>query len=150
LGWPLAKRELAWLKENKAFKQSFLREGPLAILWVEGMEYLNAPMKNHAIPAKPERDTCLDHLMRQMSLVRDNGTLCRWTRENRNGPGVSLSENRLSADVQIIKIRKLRPGSIERSSDLGLWKDCAKAVKKCLPNQEKSLGGSGGLHFAQP
>jgi atypical dual specificity phosphatase len=117
---PLSLREVNWLKNKKGIRAILsVKEGPLAKLWVEGIEYLNVPVKNHFPPTLGELRTCVDFVVAQSAAKRKVAVHCQ-AGKGRTGTVLAAYLVRvygLQARDAIARIRKLRRGSIERGQE---------------------------------
>jgi atypical dual specificity phosphatase len=138
---PLTKREVDWLKERKGVQAILsVREGPLVKLWVEGLEYLNVPVKNHAIPTQSELNTCVEFLMKQVAAGKKTDVHCA-AGKGRTGTVLAcylIRKYGLSSEEAIQKIRNLRPGSIERKQEISVH-DFAKSIINQDPAKKDKL-----------
>jgi atypical dual specificity phosphatase len=126
---PLTKTEVNWLKEKKGIQAILsVRKGPLAKLWVEGLEYLNVSVKNHAVPTLAELKTCVDYIMKQVNARKKCDVHCAAGR-GRTGTVLACYFCRrygLSAIDAIAKIRQMRPGSIEKQQEKSVFEYVAQ------------------------
>lgn len=117
---PLSRREVDWLREKKGIKAILsVREGPLVKAWVEGVSYLNVPVKNHYPPTLEQLRSCVEFILLQISLERKTDVHCA---AGRGRTGTVLAaylcrRHGLSAEEAMRQVRAMRPGSIERSQE---------------------------------
>jgi atypical dual specificity phosphatase len=145
---PLTRREGDWLRNKQGIGAILsVREGPLVKLWVEGIEYLNVPIKNHAVPTVPELVACIDFIMGQVSSGKRCAVHCAMGR-GRTGTVIACYFCRryaLSAEEAIFKVRKLRPGSIERKQGKAVFDYCNKIREIPKSSREPSPTSKGKL-----
>lgn len=129
---PLSRKEVDWLKDKREIKAILsVREGPLVKTWVEGVSYLNIPVKNHYPPTLEQLRSCVDFIFLQISLSRKTDVHCA-AGKGRTGTVLAsylCKRYDMSADEAILKVREKRPGSIERSQ-ISVIHEYAELLKK--------------------
>jgi intein/homing endonuclease len=74
---PLRKREVDWLREKKQIEAILsVREGPLVAGWVEGLHYLNIPVRNHFPPTIEQLNKCVNFIIKETSLGKKTAVHC--------------------------------------------------------------------------
>jgi protein-tyrosine phosphatase len=120
----LSKREVNWLRnEMKIDAILSMREAHLAKGWLDEIEYLNVPIKNHAVPTLDQLTGCVDYLLKQVS--QGHMTVVH-SSLGRGRTGTILASyicTRYSMDPvdSIQKIRAMRPGSVEKKQELAIF-----------------------------
>jgi atypical dual specificity phosphatase len=135
---PLSLREVDWLREKRDIKAILsVREGPLVKTWVEGVSYLNVPVKNHFPPTLEQLDSCVEFILLQISLERKTAVHCAAGR-GRTGTVLAAylcKRHGLSAEEAINQIRSKRHGSIERSQE-GVIGEYYRSLRRSAVNLE--------------
>jgi hypothetical protein len=74
---PLRKREVDWLKEKKKIGAILsVREVPLLAGWVEGLDYLNVPVRNHSPPTLEQLNKCVNFIISETSSGKNTDVHC--------------------------------------------------------------------------
>ncbi len=140
---PLSLKEVNWLRNAKGIQAILsVKEGPLSSGWVEGVQYLNVIVKNHAIPTIEQLITCVDFLISQVSSGHKTSVHCA-AGKGRTGTVLAAylcKRYDLNPDAAIGKIRSMRPGSIEKKQEAAIYAYFEERRKS------KKVAGSGSLH----
>ena len=113
---PSSKREVDWIIKSGVSAILSLTEFPLNSSWVEGLEYMHVPMRDHAIPTLDQLSQAVTFLVTQT--VRKNKVLVHCL-AGKGRTGTVLAAylcqryNLAPADA-IASLRLKRPGSVER------------------------------------
>jgi atypical dual specificity phosphatase len=126
---PLRKKEVDWLRREKGIGAILsVREGPLVAGWVEGLHYLNVPVRNHYPPTLEQLEDCVNFIVKETDSGRKTSVHCA---AGRGRTGTVLAaylcyRRGLGAEEAIREIRAKRRGSIERSQEKVIREYCAK------------------------
>jgi atypical dual specificity phosphatase len=129
---PLRKKEVDWLRRKKGIGSILsVREGPLIAGWVEGLNYLNVPVRNHYSPTLEQLKQCVEFIITQTSSGLKTTVHCA---AGRGRTGTVLAaylcyKYGLDADESIHRVREKRHGSIERKQERVIH-DYFDALKK--------------------
>ena len=128
---PLRKREGDWLREKKDIGAILsVREGPLVAGWIEGLRYLNVPVRNHFSPTLEQLNKCVNFLISETSAGKKTTVHCA-AGLGRTGTVLAAYlcyKYRLTGDQAISKIRSMRHGSIEKKQE-GVIHDYCREIK---------------------
>jgi len=135
---PMRKKETNWLKEKKGIGAILsVRETPLVAGWVEGLQYLNVPVRNHESPTLEQLKECVNFLVTESESGRKTVVHCA-AGQGRTGTVLAsylcLKYN-LSANEAITKIRALRRGSVEKNQEKVIFEYCDDLKKSEKQNK---------------
>ncbi|MCL4518813.1 MAG: dual specificity protein phosphatase family protein, partial [Thaumarchaeota archaeon] len=108
---PVSKREVIWIKRNGISAILSLTETPLNSDWVVGFEYMNIPMKDHAIPTLDQLTRAVRFLLLQ---TQKNNRVLVHCLAGKGRTGTVLAaylcqRYDLSPDESIARLRSNRP-----------------------------------------
>lgn len=129
---PLTRREVDWLRNEKGIQAILsVKEGPLEKGWIEGLEYLNVPVKNHEAPTLEQLNGCVDYLMKQVSLQHKTDVHCMAGLGRTGTVLAAYLCKRYSTNPKdaIAKIRAMRPRSIEKKQEAVIYTYCEELKK---------------------
>jgi atypical dual specificity phosphatase len=128
----LQKREVDWLREKKNIGAILsVREEPLVAGWVEGLHYLNVPLRNHFPPTPEQLDKCVEFVINEIAIGKKTNVHCA-AGSGRTGTVLAAylcKKYGYSAEDAIRKVRDKRPGSIERKQEQPII-DYAKGLEQ--------------------
>jgi atypical dual specificity phosphatase len=133
---PLTKREVDWMREKKNIEAILsVREGPLVAAWVEGLHYLNVPVRNHFPPTLDQLNKCVNFIVNEIAAKKKVTVHCA---AGRGRTGTVLAaylcyKYGLSAEEAIMRVRSKRRGSIERRQEAVIHDYCREI--KDLPKR---------------
>ena len=117
---PLRKKEVDWLRNKKGIGAILsVREAPLTSGWVEGLRYLNVPVRNHLAPTLEQMNECVNFIMNETAAGKKTTVHCA-AGLGRTGTvlaGYLCLKHGMTADEAIKQIRTKRHGSVERGQE---------------------------------
>jgi atypical dual specificity phosphatase len=128
---PMQKKEIEWLKQKGVAAILSVTEDPLLTGWVDGIPYLNVPMKNHSSPTPNQLKASVNFLISETSAGRKTNVHCA-AGSGRTGTVLAAYLCRkygLGAEEAIGRVRQKRRGSIERKQE-GAVRNYAEGLKQ--------------------
>jgi atypical dual specificity phosphatase len=117
---PLRKKEVDWLREKKGIGAILsVREGPLQAGWVEGLRYLNVPVRNHFPPTLDQLKNCVNFIMIETESGKKTTVHCA-AGMGRTGTVLAAYlcyKYGLNSQEAITQVRAKRHGSIEKNQE---------------------------------
>lgn len=118
----MSKRDIEWLGQKGIKAIISLTETPVPREWLEpGTEYLHVPVINHRAPTQNQLGTCVDFIMSNIKRQKKTHLHCA-AGKGRTGTIIAAyicAGDNVSAEVAIDRIRRKRPGSVEKDPKSG-------------------------------
>jgi atypical dual specificity phosphatase len=132
---PLQKKEVDWMRDKKGIGAILsIKEGPLTEGWVEGLTYLNVPVRNHFAPTLDQLKECVNFVVAEVASGKKTAVHCA-AGLGRTGTVLAAYlcyKQGISAEEAIKQIRAKRGGSVERSQEQVIREYCDDLRKSRL------------------
>jgi atypical dual specificity phosphatase len=129
---PLQKKEVDWMRNVKGIGAILsVREDPLVSDWIDGLQYLDIPVKNHIPPTLAQLEECVDFILKEIEASKKTAVHCA-AGKGRTGTVLAAylcRKKGMNADEAIREIREMRPGSIEEGQEQVI-RDYARDLKQ--------------------
>ena len=112
---PVSEREVVWVKKNGITAILSLTEMPLNSEWVADVEYLNVPMRDHAIPTIGQLTRAVRFVLDQ-AMAKNKVLVHCLAGIGRTGTVLAAylcQMYKVTPDDSIAMLRSKRPGSVE-------------------------------------
>jgi atypical dual specificity phosphatase len=120
---PFSLSEVNWMKRNGIQSILSLTEEPISKNWIDGIDYKNAPIANHAIPTDFQLRESVDFLISEREQNHKTDVHCA-AGKGRTGTVLAAYLCRmygLAPGEAISQIRSKRKGSIEKKQEIAVF-----------------------------